>query len=69
MVHWQVFTGNNTQTLILTVFHSGLMQEMSTFRDNAHNTDTPDICKYDDDESTSLSDIDSDIDDVDDVGC
>jgi hypothetical protein len=72
LVHWQVFTGNDAQASILTVFHSGLMQEMSTFRDNAHNADatsTPDICKYDDDESVSLSDIDSDIDHVDGVVC
>ena len=44
------------------------MQEMSTFRGNALNADatsTPNMCKYDDDESISLSDIDSDIDHVD----
>jgi hypothetical protein len=48
------------------------MQEMSTFRGNAPNSDTtstPDMCKYDDDESVTLSDIDSDIDHVDDVIC
>ncbi|OJA15990.1 hypothetical protein AZE42_13611, partial [Rhizopogon vesiculosus] len=41
------------------------MRELSTFRDSAPNADaTPDICKY---ENDSLSDIDSDIDNVDDV--
>jgi hypothetical protein len=52
------------------VTHSGLIQELSTFRGNAPSIDatsTPDMSKYDDDESVSLSDIDSDIDHVDDV--
>jgi len=49
-------------------FHLGLMRELSTFRDNSPNANaasTPDMSKYDDDESVSLSDIDSDIDHVD----
>jgi len=48
------------------------MQEMSTFQGNAPNADatsTPDMCKYDDDDSVTLSDIDSDIDHVDDFVC
>ncbi|OAX39467.1 WD40 repeat-like protein [Rhizopogon vinicolor AM-OR11-026] len=48
----------------------GFMQELSTFRDHVPNADaTPDImmCKYDEYENDSISDIDSDIDHVDDV--
>jgi hypothetical protein len=52
------------------VLHSGLMQELSTFRDSAPKADAPRnvmICKSDDDTNDSISDIDSDIDHVDDV--
>jgi len=45
------------------------MQELSTLRGNAPSVDstsTPDMSKYDD-ENVSFSDIDSDIDHVDDV--
>jgi hypothetical protein len=43
------------------------MQELSAFRDHAPNAVAPpDMCKYDD-ENDSISDIDSDIDHVDDV--
>jgi hypothetical protein len=49
------------------------MQEMSAFRDSAPKADaTRDImiCKYeDDDTNNSISDIDSDIDRVDDLDC
>ncbi|OAX39463.1 WD40 repeat-like protein [Rhizopogon vinicolor AM-OR11-026] len=45
----------------------GFIQEFSTFRDYAPNADsTPDMCKYGD-ENDSISDIDSEIDHVDDV--
>ncbi|KAJ8585522.1 WD40 repeat-like protein [Rhizopogon salebrosus TDB-379] len=47
----------------------GFIQELTTFQANAPNADaTPDIFKYDD-ENDSISDIDSDIDRVDDVVC
>ena len=52
------------------MIHSGLMQELSTFRGTAPSIDatsTPEMSKYDDDENVSFSDIDSDIDHVDDV--
>jgi len=45
------------------------MKELSTFRNNAPNADATldmSLCKYDD-ENDSISDIDSDIDRVDDV--
>ncbi|OJA17716.1 hypothetical protein AZE42_13668 [Rhizopogon vesiculosus] len=46
---------------------AGFMQGLSTFRDHAPNADaTLDMCQYDD-ENDSISDIDSDIDHVDDV--
>ncbi|OAX43937.1 hypothetical protein K503DRAFT_795868 [Rhizopogon vinicolor AM-OR11-026] len=49
--------------------HPGFMQELSTLRDHAPNADaTPDMCKYDD-ENDSISDVDSDIDRVDDSVC
>jgi hypothetical protein len=49
------------------IFHSGFIQELSTFQGHAPNADaTPDMCKYED-ENDSISDIDSDIDHVDDV--
>jgi len=42
----------------------GFMQELSAFQGSALNADVnPDMCKYSD-ESDSISDIDSDIDDV-----
>jgi len=45
------------------------VQELSTFRDNSPRVDrTPDMCKYDD-KDDSISDIDSDIDHIDDVVC
>ncbi|KAJ8588501.1 hypothetical protein M405DRAFT_862902 [Rhizopogon salebrosus TDB-379] len=47
----------------------GFIQELTTFQVNAPSADdTPDIFKYDD-ENDSISDIDSDIDRVDDVAC
>ncbi|OJA08346.1 hypothetical protein AZE42_07423 [Rhizopogon vesiculosus] len=51
----------------------GFIQELSSFRDSAPNANattsgTPDMCRYDD-ESYSVSDIDSDLDPVDDVVC
>ncbi|OJA10690.1 hypothetical protein AZE42_01035 [Rhizopogon vesiculosus] len=47
----------------------GFMQELSMLRDHAPNADaTPDMCKHDD-ENDSISDIDSDIDRVDDSVC
>ena len=54
---------------MLTISHSGFVQELSTFRDNSPRVDaTPDMCKYDN-ENGSISDSDSDIDHVDDVVC
>jgi hypothetical protein len=53
------------------IFHSGFMQELSTFQGHVPNADaTPDMCKYEDEnENDSISDIDSDIDHVDEVIC
>jgi hypothetical protein len=46
------------------IFHPGFIQELSTFRDHTLIADaTPDMRKYDD-ENDSISDIDSDIDQV-----
>jgi hypothetical protein len=68
LVSRQVFS-NITHVSIFTIFHSGFIQELTTFQANAPNADaTPDIFKYDD-ENDSISDIDSDIDHVDDVVC
>ena len=56
------------QASIFTLFPSGFMQELSAFQHNASNVDaTPDMCKYDDENSNS--DINSDIDHVDDMIC
>jgi len=57
------------QASIFTLFPSGFIQELSAFQHNASNVDaTPNMCKYED-EKDSISDIDSDIDHVDDVVC
>ncbi|OAX33104.1 hypothetical protein K503DRAFT_553352 [Rhizopogon vinicolor AM-OR11-026] len=48
----------------------GFMQELSLFRDYAQNS-TPNICRYEeeDDENGGVSDLDSDIDYIDDGVC
>jgi hypothetical protein len=69
-LNWSIstFFSYVTHTSIFTKIHSGFMKELSTFRDYAPNANaTPDmsLCTYD--ENDSISDIDSDIDHVDDV--
>jgi hypothetical protein len=64
LVHRQVFGDAIIQTSNFMIFHSGFMQELSTFRDYTPNADAiPDMRKYDE-ENDSISDIDSDIDQV-----